>query len=64
MNNKSKTFSAIGCPRLKASAYDVSNIRLELVKPRKRKILLTKLGIYTVLTVVSITVMILVVRGL
>jgi hypothetical protein len=64
MNNQNKNYSSIGCPRLKASAYDVNNIRLELVKPRKRRIALTKLGIYAVLGIVYITVLILFVGGL
>ncbi len=63
MTQQNKNYSAIGSQRLKASGYDVSNIRLELVKPRKRKIFLTKLGIYAVLVIVCLTVLVLFVGG-
>lgn len=63
MNNQYKNYSGIGCPRLKASAYDVSNIRLELVKPRKRRIALTKLGIYFALGMVCLGVSYLIIWG-
>ncbi len=64
MKQQCKNYSAIGCQRLKASGYDVSKIRLELIKPRKRKIFLTKLGIYAVLGIVYLAVLVLFVRGL